>query len=121
MAGWRKRLPSSGGTGRFTRVGRFVAATRAPGQRPRRWRLLLLYGFMIYLAVMLGLQQVNLMRLRQQSEALTGRLRAARQQNQDLRTQVRALHSDAYLEKVAREDLGLTRQGEILLAPAGGE
>jgi len=41
------------------------------------------------------------------------RLDAARQKNQSLRAEKERLESHAYIEKVAREDLGMTRRGEM--------
>lgn len=117
MSGRRRGSGPVTGRGRVSAgAGRPAGRKRAANHRPR-WRLLLFYGLLGYLVVVLGLQQVNLIRLQRQATAVAAEMRAARRQNQALRDQFRMQNSDAYVEKVAREELGLTRQGEILLVP----
>jgi cell division protein FtsB len=91
-----------------------------------RWRLLFLVAFVglaIYIAAGDGLlfkvwkEEKELVVL----EAEVGRLEA---QNDSLRKILRQLDGDMeYIEKIAREELGLIKPGEVVipLAPEGGD
>lgn len=78
---------------------------------------LCLYGFFVYLLFVLLQQQISINRLKRQEAELAAEIQAARQRSQGLRAQLRAQQADAFVEKVAREELGLTRAGEIVLIP----
>jgi len=54
-------------------------------------------------------------RLKRQARALERQVAALRRANADLREEIRRLHSPAYIERLAREQLGLLRPGEITL------
>jgi cell division protein FtsB len=58
---------------------------------------------------------VKYYRMKSRSTALTEEIAGLTQENDRLTTEVRALRSDpAYLERLARDKLGLARQGEIV-------
>ena len=58
-------------------------------------------------------QQIHLNALNRDYEAAQSRLEAAKARNAELKEQRAGLESPEYIEKVAREDLGMTRQGEM--------
>jgi len=64
------------------------------------------------------LQSVDLLRLAGQVGDLERRVEAIRFQNELLREQIDFAKTDAYIEQVAREELGLVRPNEVLYAPS---
>lgn len=53
------------------------------------------------------------------SQEFTQRIEQLKKENQEIKTEIRALKKDpAAIEKIAREELGLVREGEIKMAPA---
>src|SRR5688572_18466811 len=80
---------------------------------------LVVAALLFYLAVPLRTfmdQRHRLDELEQQSQVL-------REQNEALRRQIALWNDPAYLEKVARECLGMVKEGEIafIVVPEGGE
>jgi cell division protein FtsB len=58
---------------------------------------------------------LHLQRLRQESRALEERAFILMHQNRELRSRILRLRTnDSFLEKVAREQLGLVKEGEII-------
>ncbi len=108
------RLRRRIGRRRFPLAGVQVLGKRA-GFRWRRWLLL---GLMLYIGVIMAVQEVSLVKIRRERAAVARELSAAHERNRRLWQQIRALRTDAYIEKAAREELGLTRPGEILYLPA---
>lgn len=51
--------------------------------------------------------------------AANQRLQAAQEENQRLREEKENLYRLEYIEKVAREELGMTRRGELPYSPGG--
>ena len=86
------------------------------------------YGLMAALALMLfflvfgewGL--LHYQRLSEERRSLEQRSQALQRENELLREKIyRITKDDRYLEKIAREDLGLAKKGEIIfLFPSGG-
>ncbi len=78
----------------------------------------ILVGMLLYMVVPLRIylgQRAQVRQLQQQTRTLE-------QQNAALATQVKELKDPKYLERVARECLGMVRPGEIgfIVVPAGG-
>ena len=85
------------------------------------WLSLLLMGAGIFLVVMLALAIVNdrgflaMWGMQRDVTQLAGVVRTIEQENQDLLRNIERLHSDmGYIEKIAREELGLVRPGELV-------
>jgi cell division protein FtsB len=85
------------------------------------WSSLLLMGAGVFLVVMLALAIVNergllaMWGMQRDVTQLASAVRAIEQQNQDLLRNIERLHSDlGYIEKIAREELGLVRPGELV-------
>ena len=86
------------------------------------------YGLMAALALMLSFLVfgewglLHYQRLSEERRMLEERSQALQRENELLREKIyRITKDDRYLEKVAREDFGLARKGEIIfLFPGGG-
>ena len=102
-------------------VSRAVLAGRIPARirrRPRasriqalrKWGLICLF---VYLAIMLGIQEIRLQRVRIQVDGLRRQIVTVTEQNKALQQQVDLLEDPDYVERLAREELGLVRPGEI--------
>jgi cell division protein FtsB len=97
---------------------------RAPALDPvaSPWRARLLNGVLVFVIVVLVVDALvgdkgllDTMRARRQYEELSAGLTRTRQENAGLRDEIRRLRSDAStIESVAREELGLMRDGEVL-------
>lgn len=87
------------------------------GRRRFRLRKVLLIGFLSYMGLLLLWQEVVSFRLGRELAAVTEQVRAAHEDNAKLYAQLRDMKSDAYIEKMAREHLGLTRSGEVPFLP----
>ena len=81
------------------------------------WRRVLVYGFLLYMGLILLLQELNGFRLQRELTDLRARVRAAHEYNATLHRRLETLNSDAYIEQVAREQLGMTRSDEIPFLP----
>jgi|LSQX01.3.fsa_nt_gb cell division protein FtsB len=83
--------------------------------RTRRlnWARLLLCCFLAYNLINIAGQEFQLWQLRQDLRAVEQSLTAARQQQEILHNEIERLHTDSYIEQLAREELGMIRQGEI--------
>ena len=66
-----------------------------------------------YFAFVLVSQQVHLGQLAENQAAAEERLSAAQEENEELKQEKAALSDPAYIEKIAREELGMTRHGEL--------
>lgn len=86
---------------------------RNRGRRRVNWFLILLLligGWFSYTFIM---QQIRLNAVASDYEATRIRLEEARARNAELKKERDSLSDTAYIEKVARESLGMTRQGEV--------
>lgn len=85
------------------------------GRRERRfnWFLLLLAVIGGWFSYTFITQQIQLNAMARDQEATRIRLEAAQARNEALKKEQAALYDAAYIEKVARETLGMTRHGEV--------
>jgi len=91
--------------------------SQRPTRNPRR-RSLGLGGFVgLILLLLTGVtffvRQSQVRRFEKRIEALQQEIKYYTQANENLREQINVLRSDQYIEKVAREKLGLVKPGEI--------
>lgn len=87
------------------------------GKRRFRLRRALLIGFLSYMGLLLLWQEVTAFRLHRELISVTEQVRAAHERNARLYAQIREMQSDAYVEKIAREQLGFIRDGEVPFLP----
>ncbi|MCR3922209.1 MAG: septum formation initiator family protein [Firmicutes bacterium] len=92
--------------------------TYLPGakQVPVKKRLtswLLLFA-VLYFTVLFGGQYWRLMQLQHSLDSIYIEIEAVKSKNDVMMKEIERLHSPAYLEQLAREDLGMVRSGELL-------
>lgn len=86
--------------------------SRSSKRRPN-WFLVLLLCVCAYFAYVFCVQQMNLNELKADTEAARVRLANAQQENEKLIQEKESLSDLEYIEKIAREELGMTREGEM--------
>ena len=82
-----------------------------------RFTLIVLLG---YFLIMFATQQVQIMRLRSEVLELEQQVAMAVEGNARLEDRLEYLASDDYIEILARRELGLIREGEIVISNIGG-
>ncbi len=77
------------------------------------WFIVLMVGIIGYFSYMMLSQHFYLNSMNQDYDAAQQRLQAAQQEHDALLQEKTQLSDPAYIEKIAREELGMTRQGEM--------
>ena len=75
------------------------------------WFVVLMVGIVGYFSYMMVSQHFYLNSVNQDYDAAQQRLQSAQQENDALQQEKAQLNDPAYIEKIAREELGMTRQG----------
>lgn len=83
-------------------------------KRKFRLRNILFILFAFYIVYTIGAQQIKLWDLAKQESELKVRLDECKSEKKDLEEKVRLLHTDSYIEKLARDELGLVKSDEII-------
>ena len=86
---------------------------RNRGRRRVNWFLILLLLIGGWFSYTFVTQQIRLNAVASDYEETRIRLEEARARNAELKKERDSLSDAAYIEKVARESLGMTRQGEV--------
>ncbi|NPV71075.1 MAG: septum formation initiator family protein [Firmicutes bacterium] len=88
-------------------------------KRPRRKRTNKLVVIAVVLALLYAFanQELRLWSVRAQERRIEDEIRAQEIKSQILKEQIKALQTDEYIEKVAREQLGWIKKGEIQYLP----
>lgn len=89
-----------------------------PKHRIKWFRLLLMGIFAYFIYVSVG-QQGEFRAITQETEATKVQLDQAAKLNQSLKEERDRLNTPEYVEKLAREELGLVKPGEVPYIPAG--
>lgn len=78
---------------------------------------------LIYLAVSLGSQFNKLSIMQQDIQRMQQEIEQMKEKNEALRSELQLVQSDAYVERTAREKLGLVKPGEtrVVAVPEGNE
>ncbi|MCR5756882.1 MAG: cell division protein FtsL [Selenomonas sp.] len=82
-------------------------------RRGFNWFALLMLAIIVYFSSILISQQVYLSQAADDYAAAQARLEAAEKENAALKEEARQLNELGYIEKIAREELGMTRAGEL--------
>jgi len=82
-------------------------------RRNFRWFWLLLAVIIVYFSSVLISQQMHLNQVGQSQLAAERRLDLAQRENERLKQEIAALNDLSYIERIAREELGLTKHGEL--------
>jgi cell division protein DivIC len=93
--------------------GGMIMEHKKPARRRFNWFMLLMGGVIIYFSSILVSQQVYLHQVSEDQAAAEARLAAAKQENDALLQEKENLNKPEYIEKTAREELGMTRHGEL--------
>src|ERR671931_2162308 len=99
-----------------------IIVRRPIGPPPLALRVaaVLVVPLLLYALVATGQKAVENYRLNQQADALRAEVIALRAQNLQLQRQIEDARTDAAIEKIAREQLGLIRPGDqplVLISP----
>lgn len=79
-----------------------------------RVRHLIIIFFLVYVVYTLVVQQLKMMDLARQEAELRRQIEAAMQQREQLKKQIQLLHTDSYIEMMARDKLGLVKPDEYI-------
>ena len=82
-------------------------------RREINWFALIMLAIIVYFASILISQQVYLSQAADEYTSAKARLEAAEKENAALKEEARQLNELGYIEKIAREELGMTRAGEL--------
>jgi cell division protein DivIC len=77
------------------------------------WFMFLLFGMIVYFSTILISQQVHLSHVSESQRIADKRLEKAKATNEKLRKELAELQDINNIEKLAREDLGLAKEGEM--------
>ena len=77
------------------------------------WFALLMFAMIAYFSTVLISQQVHLAHVSESQRIADKRLEKAKATNEKLRKELAALQDINNIEKLAREDLGLAKEGEM--------
>lgn len=82
------------------------------------WFFVLMFVVVAYFATVLVSQQVHLSHVSESKRVADKRLEAAQEENRQLHKQLEELQDLNNIERLAREDLGLAKDGEMPYQPA---
>ena len=77
------------------------------------WFVLLMFAMVIYFSTVLISQQVHLSHVSESQRIADKRLEKAKETNEKLRKELADLQDINNIEKLAREELGFTKEGEM--------
>ena len=90
-----------------------MRGTRKSNGKRFSWFSLALIAVVVYFSCVLISQQVHLSQVARDQNVAEARLSAAQQEHEALLQEKEALADREYIEKIAREELGLTKAGEL--------
>ena len=82
-------------------------------KRQSRWFKAAVAAIVLYFATVIISQQVRLNHMEKDQVAADSRLETAKQENDALRKEKEELSDLEHIERIAREDLGMTKGGEL--------
>lgn len=82
------------------------------------WFAVLMFAMVAYFSTLLISQQVHLSHVNETQRAADKRLERAKETNEKLRKELAELQDLKRIEQLAREDLGLAKEGEMPYQPA---
>lgn len=77
------------------------------------WFALVMFAMVVYFSTILVSQQVHLSHVNESQRIADKRLAKAKETNEKLRKELAELQDINNIEKLAREDLGLAKEGEM--------
>ncbi len=88
------------------------------GNKKIRWGKILMVVFTVFVLLQFGQQYIKYTEVNSEIAVYEDKLEVAEAKYEDLKQEKSLLLSDSYIEKMAREDLGMIKKGEVLLSPA---
>ncbi|WP_372995149.1 FtsB family cell division protein [Lutispora sp.] len=76
------------------------------------WTNFFVFIFILYAIFTIGSQQITIYKLKKSQEQISGKIETAKQENQRLQDMLKDTSSKEYIEKMAREQLGLVKADE---------
>lgn len=89
-------------------------AARVVSTRKKRTGSLVLLAFLLYFAVLFMGQYIRLLQLRRTLDSIQADMQIVKAQNGEMQKEIERMNTPDYLEKLAREELGMVRSGELL-------
>lgn len=86
---------------------------KARKKKRLRVSVLLFYGFLLWLGFTFGKEFVRNYSLNRELAKLTNEIQAVELRNEQIRLDIERFSSPEHLERVAREELGLVKPGEM--------
>lgn len=83
------------------------------------WGWIVVVGFLVYFAWSMVDQQGMLYRKDQEMKKIEDKINEEKRINEQLKKQKDTMNSDEYVEKVAREKLGMVKKGERVFVDIG--
>jgi len=80
-------------------------------------RFFLIFGILIYVVICFGQQFYNLNYMDQEIASYLQKKNELLEEQEKLKAEIALLENKSYIERIAREDLGLIKPGETLLVP----
>ena len=95
-------------------------ALRKKTASPKKTPLLRIITLMVvgYLFFAFGNQFLKLNQMDQEVANIKNQINSLEAKNRDIKNEIRQLQSDTYVERIAREKLGLVKPGETVIFPA---
>lgn len=82
-------------------------------RHPINWFVVIMVVLFLLAAFKLGEQAITYRELSQDRINAEERLKAAKEENEQLEKEKQQLNNPEYVEKLAREELGMTKEGEM--------
>lgn len=79
-----------------------------------RIKHLLILFFIIYVIYTIGMQQLKMMDLARKEAELANKINQAIEERERLKKEIQLLQTNDYIEKVARDELGLVKPGDLV-------
>ena len=95
-------------------MGRVYDLKSKKDKKPVRIKIIVFILLAVYLAYTLTTQYMVIRKSRAQEAAIRAQIEEIKKENERLREELERMQSDEYIEKVARERLGLIKSGEIM-------
>lgn len=90
----------------------------APKRYKIKWFNLVLLLLSVYFCYLVTARYIEMSSIRKETNAVSQQLEEAKRLNQQLQVERDQLLSPAYIEKLAREQLGLVKPGELPYVPS---
>lgn len=95
-------------------MGRVYDMKARKDKKPVKIKSVIVVLLSVYLAYTLATQYIVIRKSRAQEAAIRAQIEEIKKENERLKEELERIRSDEYIEKVARERLGLIKSGEIM-------